>query len=96
MLFSVLESTIIKLDMARVFTTEFIFNLKHYRAIVVMQDGNNGLKIRARLFDAGHFFANDSIEFEGLSGYKKLNYLPPEAIAFLDELNKAILNHLSQ
>jgi len=81
--------------MARVFTTEFLFNLRHYRAIVVMHDTNEGLHLRVRLFDAHHLFENDSIEFVGLKGYKNLNNLQPEARAFLEELSNAIVKHLS-
>ena len=60
-----------------------------------MHDANDGLHIRVRLLDAYHLMENDSIEFVGLKGYKNLNNLQPEAMAFLEELSKAIINHLS-
>ena len=81
--------------MARVFTTEFLFNLRHYKAIVVMHDGSNGLHIRVRFFDAYDLLENDSIEFVGLKGYKNLENLQPETKAFLEELSNAIVKHLS-
>jgi len=81
--------------MARVFTTEFLFNLRHYKAIVVMHDTNDGLHIKVRLFDAYDLVKNDSIEFVGLKGYKNLDNPQPEATAFLEELSNAIVKHLS-
>jgi hypothetical protein len=80
--------------MARVFTTEILFKLRHYRTIVIIHDTNDGLHIKVRLMDAHHLFENDSIEFVGLKGYKNLNNLKPEAIAFLQEVSDAIAKYL--
>jgi hypothetical protein len=80
--------------MARVFTTELLFNFRHYRTIVIMHDTNDGLHIRVRLFEAQDLFENDSIEFVGLKGYKNLN-IKPEAMAFLEGLSNAIVKQLS-
>lgn len=86
--------------MARVFTTEFVFDNYCFKGLVLIQDDPiHGLIIRLRVFDKEsiRILGNDSIEFAGLNGYKKLKQVQHlKAQELLDAVHQAILKHLAK
>jgi hypothetical protein len=85
--------------MARVFTTEFSFHSHWLRVLVVIKDNQEGLFIRIRVFDeeAIRILGKDSMEFVGLTGYKKLDEIQSsQALELLDSIYQAILDQLNK
>lgn len=85
--------------MARVFTTEFLFNSYWFRGLVIIKDEKDGLIIRLRVFDneSIRILGKDSIEFVGLTGYKNLAEVQTaEAQELLDVLYRSILDYLTK
>lgn len=84
--------------MARVFTTEFDFENRRYRAIVAVKNEDERTIVHLRLFDPEliAILGQHSIDFVGLSGYKQLAHTHPLALSLLETINKAIVEHLLQ
>jgi hypothetical protein len=84
--------------MARVFTIEFEFSNQLQRAIVVIRNSDSQLKVYIKFLDreAIEVLGNDSIEFDGLTGYRnsdrERNH-PLQQLLF-EIVNKVIVEHL--
>jgi len=83
--------------MARVFTIEFTYNHQLYKSVIILKDGNRQLNMRVKVFDVEliNILGNDSIEFEGLSGYHHLSFANSKAICLLEVIHEAVLDHLT-
>jgi hypothetical protein len=83
--------------MSRVFTTEVLFKGKRYRCIVAVPNEKEGALIHVRVFDPEliEILGCDTVEFEGLTGYKKMSRLAhPLSLSLLESISQAILQHL--
>ncbi|HEU0111357.1 MAG TPA: hypothetical protein VFQ73_10795 [Flavisolibacter sp.] len=84
--------------MARIFTTEFIFNHQKYDAIVTIfsKDGKVNFAVKVMDLELQEIIPNGVIEYEGKDGFEKIESLNNTlSQAILRSISRAIETHLT-